>query len=333
MPILKAMCSSHGPSLFTSTYEGWERINQWLNAGHPQAPEIALEGRETVAGFIDQTKANFAALQQELADFDPEAMIFVIGDQREWFDGSNIPNMFIYTGSSVWGTTMDGIFDQDPVPSPTEDPRYRMEVTIDTELSQHLLTGLVREGFDVAFGSKMNPQSKPLRGVPHGVCHPAPHLLPRPDVPLVLLFVNVDDGPPAITTGGRCIELGRAVARLCKDIPKRIAIYGSGGMSHNPLGLRTSWVDVPLDDWFMEQVTNGTVENLKALFSFRSENFSGGVGELRCWTVSAAAIDEMKPGHRARKVGYFPARKGTAGFGWISWPTLEQTDVAVLTPL
>ena len=64
----------------------------------------------------------------------------------------------------------------------------------------------------------------------------------------------------------------------------------------------------------MEQLTNGTMENLKAMFSFRSENFVSGTGELRCWIAVAGAVHRVKQGHRAVKIDYVPAPEGHYGF-------------------
>ena len=58
---------------------------------------------------------------------------------------------------------------------------------------------------------------------------------------MVLLFVWTTEPSRAIITGERCVALGRAVAKLCADSPKRIAMYASGGLSH-PFN-RPGWVD------------------------------------------------------------------------------------------
>ncbi len=323
MPIRMGLASSHAPSLFSSTYAGWQKMHARLNDGHPQPPETELETEEVIAERVPRIKANFARLKEELTKFNPDVIIAVIGDQREWFDGSNIPNVAVYVGPDVDTVHNTGLQDMDPTPSPY-DEQFRYPVKVDQELSQAILNGLVKDGFDAAIITEMNPQSQPDRGVPHGWGNPGLHLLPDMDIPIVLVFVNVDDGPPAILNGERCLELGRAIARICESSSKRIAIYGSGGMSHDPRGPRTGWVDEPLDNWFLDQLTSGQADNLKAMFSFRSENFVGGTGELRCWTVVAGAVDEVKAGHKAEWTDYMPARKVTTGSGWVYWPPIEK---------
>ena len=324
MPILMGLSSSHAPGLFQFHPEGWERVHEMLhtNRGAVLSPETLQETPEVLEERIVRIKHSWETFHDQLAAFKPDAFIAVIGDQREWFDSSNIPNIMVYNGPDQWGVRPSSFTPGTP-PVSRDDPSLRFPVHIDRELSGAIAEGLVKEGFDAAQSSKMNPMSQPARGVPHGFSSPAPHMLPDMDLPVVLVYVNVDDGPPAILSGERCYELGQAIARICEKSGKRIAIYGSGGMSHNPGGPRASWVDEPLDHWFLDQLTTGQSTNLKSMFSFNSENFIGGTGELRCWITVAGAMDYVKPGHKAVKVDYIPARKTTTGCGWVYWPPID----------
>lgn len=200
MPIQLGLVSSHGPSLFQSTYDGWEKTYQRMKQGRVQPHETeAIETQEEIERRIPRIKAAFAALKEQLVDYNPDTVITVIGDQREFFDSSNIPNIAIYVGDDdLWGVHNTGAADSDPPAIPNEDPRFKLDVKIDRELSRYLLDGLVARGFDVARIDRMNPLSNPKRGVPHGTMNPMPHIFPRLDLPVVLVFVNVDDGPPAI---------------------------------------------------------------------------------------------------------------------------------------
>jgi protocatechuate 4,5-dioxygenase beta chain len=325
MPIQMAAASSHAPSLFFSTYEGWEKMHHRLNDGHPQPPETALEDEVLIAQRVPQIKENFARLKAEITKFNPDVIIAVLGDQREWFDAGNIPNLLVYTGPDTFTVHNTGLFDEDPMPSPY-DEQFRYPMKTDQTLAKALLNGLLEAGFDAAFTNDMQPQSQPQRGVPHGIGNVMPHSHPNLDIPVVPVFVNVDDGPPVIMNGERCVALGRAIAKICERSDKRILITGSGGMSHDPRGLRSGWVDEPQDEWFLRQMREGNVDALKAMFSFRSELFRGGGGELRTWIVAAAAMDYMKPGHKAAWSDYIPARKVTTGSGWVYYPPISDEE-------
>jgi len=325
MPIQMAAASSHAPSLFFSTYKGWEAMHHLLNDGHPQPPETALEDEAEIARRVPQIQKNFAAMKDAITKFNPDVIIAVLGDQREWFDGGNIPNLLVYTGPDTWTVHNTGLFDEDPRPDPFGE-MFRYPVKTDQDLAKMLLSGLLEKGFDAAYTTEMNPQSNPKRGVPHGIGNIVPHSHPNMDIPIVPVFVNVDDGPPVIMNGERCVALGRAIAQICERSNKRILITGSGGMSHDPRGLRSGWVDEPQDHWFLDQMQAGNVEALKSMFSFRSELFRGGGGELRTWIVAAAAMDYMKPGHKAAWSDYIPARKVTTGSGWVYYPPISDAE-------
>ncbi len=326
MPVQFGFCSSHAPSLFQDTLEGWDILTHWRFGGRPSGPpptEAELENKEEVElRRAPRVKKNFETLKQQMAEFDPDVLIIVGGDQGEWFDASNMPSILVYSGEDIWGTHNIGAAD-DGV-DPTEDyGRFKVDFKIDRELGRKLMEGLVNDGFDVAISTKMQPLGRPKRGLPHAFVHPAPWIMNRPDLPVVPVFIMTTERTPAILTGERCVELGRAIAKICEDSPKRIAIYGSGGLSHPS---RRGWVDEPMDNWFLDRLSSGDVESLKSMFSFQSVNTLAGNGEDRTWITVAGAIDYMKPGHKGVTVDYFPARKGITGVGWLYYPPVEEPE-------
>ena len=327
MSIQMAAASSHAPSLFFSTYGGWQRTHERLNKDHPQPPETELENEELLGTRIPRIWSNWAKMKEAYTAFKPDVIIAVLGDQREWFDGGNIPNLLVYTGPDTWTTHNTGLMDEDPPPD-RFDEQFRYPMKTDQDLAKTVLESLLIQGFDASYTNDMQPQKQPLRGVPHGVGNVMPHTHPDLEVPVVPIFVNVDDGPPVIMNGDRCVDLGHAIAKATLKSDKRILITGSGGMSHDPGGTRSGWVDEPQDEWFLRQLHEGNAEALRSMFSFRSELFRGGGGELRTWIVAAAAMDFMKPGHKAEWSDYFPARKVTTGSGWVYYPSISNEEAA-----
>ena len=72
MPIGLGLCASHAPSLFFSTYEGWERMHHILNDGHPQPHETELEDRATIEERIPRIKNNYGTLRKKIEEYGPE---------------------------------------------------------------------------------------------------------------------------------------------------------------------------------------------------------------------------------------------------------------------
>lgn len=321
MPLACGLVSSHAPSLFAKTYRGWERLNQRFNGKTPQPPETAREGPEAVGEFVRRTEAAFSALHDHLAAFRPDALIVLAGDQNEWFDAANVPNIMIYAGKEdVWGYHNFGADDEEPPLVPWEHPeRFAVNLRVDTDLANFLLEELLQAGFDVAVSRRQVPRGNPLRGAPHALVRPLPLIMPSMDLPIVPVMMKTVERSPATLSGARCLALGAAIERICRPLEQRIAIYGSGGMSHDPLGPRSGWVDEPLDRWVLEQLASGTPSRLQTLYSFQSAATISGTGEIRTWLPVAAAMNAIEPGWRATIVDYFAAHKSTAGCGWAYW--------------
>jgi len=329
MPVVFGMASSHAPALFAQTYDGWQRLWKRFTGANPQPPEVANEGPEVVADFVARSAAAFATLRRELTAAKPDVLIVLAGDQNEWFDDGNLPNLMIYAGDDdIVGFHNFGADDSDPPLLPWDHPdRFGVRLHVDRPLADRLLDGLLREGFDVAISRRVPVHEQPRRKVPHALVRPLPLLLPSLDVPIVPVMMKTVERSPAILTGERCLALGRAIEAICRNAPQRIALYGSGGMSHDPSGPLAGWVDEPLDRWFLDQLTAGTPDRLGALYSFRSAATESGAGELRTWLPVAAAMDAIQPGVRATLVDYFVARKSVTGNGWVTWPSLVPAPV------
>ena len=321
MPIGLGMASTHAPGVFAKTYDGWQRI--WMRYGGnlPQPPEVAFEDAALIASWVARIDTAFSTLRDHLRDYAPDVLIVFAGDQNEWFDLSHVPNLMIYAGKEpIPAYTNVGADDHDPALVPWEHPdQFRVDIKVNADLAEHLLAALVRDGFDAhSIGRRSRRPTRPRRAPRARAA--ARYLTPEFDIPVIPIMMKTVERSPAAITGERCLALGRAVARICKNLPQRIALYGSGGMSHDPMGPRSNWVDEPLDRWFLDQMVAGTPDRLGALFSFPSGATISGTGELRTWIPVASAMDELQPGRKAVELDYLPARKTTAGCGWLVWP-------------
>jgi hypothetical protein len=322
MPLVLSTASSHFPSLFQNTFEGWQRYWRLLSNGIPQPPEVLEENESCIATWIRRRDAAFARLRHAITDHAIDTLIVIAGDQDEWYSAAHLPNILIYAGhDNIHGFHNSGDFDSTPPMRFWEAPeRFSVEVVVDHQFAEHLARALVRQDFDISVSRKLNPQGRPERRAPHALTRPLPSILDDRKLPIVPLIIKTVERSPGVLTGKRCIELGRSIARICQNSSGRIGIYASGGMSHDPSGQRSGWVDEPLDRWVIEHLENNDLERLGSLFSFRSDTTESGTGELRTWLVAAGAMSEVG-GVRRTLIDYFPARKATAGCGWFSWET------------
>ena len=327
MPMILGMATSHFPSLFQETYEGWQYYWELISGGVPQPPEVQAQGPACIEAWARRKHAALEAMARCFAEHRPDALIVVGGDQDEWFSASHSPSLMIYSGAApVVGFHNYGEADADPPLKFWEHPdRFGMTVPVDPELAGLLQNKLVAEGFDVSISRSIKPRGRPGRLAPHAITRPLPLVMPRLDIPIVPLVVRTIEATPGVLSGSRCLAIGRAIARICARTPKRVAILASGGMSHDPSGPRSGWVDEPMDRWVLDCISRGQAERLGALFDFRSAANASGTGELRTWLVTAAAMEHAVPGIRAQVLDYFAAHKATAGCGWALWPTESST--------
>ncbi|WP_197277085.1 hypothetical protein [Sphingomonas profundi] len=317
------MASSHSPILFQDTYRGWTRWFDLINRDLPRPAALARQDEACVTAWIARRRGAFARLQAALEAHRPQALIIVGGDQFEWFSAANNPNIMVHAGTEdLVGFHNYGDFDREPLAKFWEEPdRFGVRLKVHSALAEHLLGELVGRGFDVSISRRQNPEGRPHLRVPHAFTRPIPLLMPKLDIPVIPLVIKTTERTSAALSGDRCVALGRAVGRICADIDVPIAIYGSGGMSHDPEGPLSGWVDEPLDAWVLDCLRAGDLDRLDALFSFRSAATDSGTGELRTWLVAAGAMAETRPAPRCDVVEYFPAHMATVGAGWVLWDT------------
>ena len=300
------LASSHAPALFEPK-EMWpvvySRRPEYTKDSQP--PTAKLETPEVIEGYLHRIHAAFDVLRQQLEAYRPDALIVIGDDQGDVFDDSFNPTFCIFTGEKLWGLDGTGY-------RPLE-TRRRIDFPCHARLAQCIHAGLLKQGFDFASSAVFKPLGRPEHGVSHMLAHPVPTLVPKLDVPLIPIFMN--EYFPPLPTAERCYHLGAALAEVLADRPERVAIYASGGLSHDPFGPRAGWVDEPLDRWFLERLERNDSEAMKHLFTFDSDTLRGGTGEIRAWISVAGAM--QRP---AKVVEYIPAHHAKCGLGFAYWP-------------
>jgi hypothetical protein len=306
MPLGLGLATSHAPSMFQPA-ERWPELHRILVRDNPQPPAVARETPEVLAQYVDRVNAAFATLEQALVGYRPDALILVGDDQNEVFSKAIEPQMAMFLGSDVSGTTSLRLLGE----SLTEN---HIKLRCHAELASHIIEGLVDRGFDVCPMHELQAMSRPEGGLGHAFTRPSRALhVADHDIPVVVFFLNAYHEP--LPTASRCYQLGRAISELLAERPERVAILGSGGLSHDPLGPRAGWIDQQLDRWILQTIESGRASELQRLFTFESDTFHGGTGEVRSWIVVAAALEGVK----ATVVDYLPAHHAVTGLGFAYW--------------
>ncbi len=142
-----------------------------------------------------------------------------------------------------------------------------------------------------------------------------------PEMKTRFVPVSMNCTVPPIPTPERAYAVGATLRDVLKAYPgeERIAVVGTGGLSHEPGGPRYFWVDEEFDRWFLDLLKSGdharllrecTLERMEAAGS-------GGTAELLSWILTLAFTHGP-----ADVLAYMPAIAWRSGTGMVVWDGL-----------
>ncbi|WP_428099238.1 gallate dioxygenase [Candidatus Rariloculus sp.] len=206
---------------------------------------LAASHTPSIAFAFDTQKADdpvwapifegFAPVRAWLEEKAPDLLFFVYNDHVTSFFFDHYSSFALGIGET-W-----------PVADEGGGPRPLPALNGHAGLARHIATGLVADEFDLSYF-----QSK---GLDHGVFSPLSMMLPHDNgwpVSLVPLQVGVLQFP--IPTARRCFALGRSLRRAIQSYPEdlKVAVVGSGGLSHQVSGERAGFNNTNWDMEFLD---------------------------------------------------------------------------------
>ena len=185
-------------------------------------------------------------------------------------------------------------------------PKYR--VPGHAALGRHLVSEGARRRLAFAYLRKMEFDD--------GFSVPLHYLNPEMRIPLVPVSMNCT--VPPIPTPVRAYQVGTAIAEMVRAYPgrERVAVIGTGGLSHEPGGPRYFWVDEEFDRWFLDLLKAGDHEALlrECTLERMEAAGSGGTAELLSWILTLAFTTGA-----ADVLAYMPAVAWRTGTGMVVW--------------
>jgi Catalytic LigB subunit of aromatic ring-opening dioxygenase len=325
--IVLGMVASHGPLLGTPP-ELWAGRVQ---ADH-QNPALAFRGKEYTfpqllearrgENFepdlaIEVKKRRYEACQSAIKEMarvfgevKPDVAVVIGNDQMEIMAEDNQPAMMIYHGETFENVPFNdeqlkrlgpGV----AIAEPNHHPPKREVYPGAPDLALHMIESLMNEEFDVATSQRLPEQRESkLTGIPHAWGFFYRRIMEDRVVPNVPVFINTFY-PPNRPSVKRCLGLGAAIARAIESWDKdlRVAVMGSGGMSHFV-------VDEEFDRKFMKAFVAPTYDEM---LSFPDDMFRSGTAELKCWVPVKSAMDRTDL--KMTVVDYQPLIRSPAGTG------------------
>ncbi len=279
-------------------------------AGVPHAPGL-IGLLDAAPGHIqDVVHEMYAGLRQHLLAARPDVLIIVANDHLANSRPRAYPDFLIgmapeHTGPYEWYQEWLGCRD------------YRIKGN--PAVAEAILRGLNRRGH------RMHAQRDNLK-FDDNVSIPSLHLrLDETDITVVPILQNCT--VPPLPDTRQCHALGQSLAEVIRhDMPAglRVALLGSGGLSHEPGGSRYWYIDKDFDLWFLELMASGDHEKmLDELTIARMEQAgSGGTMELLSWVVVAGATGPRF----GSQSDYALHTNFKCGIGAVLWDLTRQVD-------
>jgi 2,3-dihydroxyphenylpropionate 1,2-dioxygenase len=217
----------------------------------------------------DAFLAEFRAMGEALSASRPDALVLVSAEHFANFFMDNMPAYAIGMADHYEG--------------PIEDPKWlgieRIRVPGNADLSRRLISDVMEE-VDVAYAEEWK--------FDHGIMVPLHFLTPRNDVAVIPANINCQ-GPP-LTPLHRSWAFGAALRRACDAAPERIALVGSGGISHWPATPDSGKINEAWDRDFLDRWSRNDREALLAYTDEATYREAGQGGfEIRTFIAVAAA--------------------------------------------
>ena len=193
-----------------------------------------ITGRAALAdpAVRDAFHEQFFRMGKALDAAKPDAVIVIAAEHFANFFMNNMPAYAIGMADAYEG--------------PIEDPAWlgiaKTAIPGNAALSKRLIEN-VMQSVDVAYSEEWK--------FDHGIMVPLNFLTPKYDKAIIPVNINCQ-GPP-LTPLHRAWAFGEALRRACDAVPERIAIVGTGGISHWPATPDSGKVNEPWDREFLDR--------------------------------------------------------------------------------
>jgi len=233
------------------------------------APGITGRAQLADRAIAEEFYCAYRGMAEELAAAKPDVLIVVAAEHFANFFMNNMPAFAVGMAESYEG--------------PIEDPEWlgipRTAVRGNAPLSTRLIRDMM-QSVDLAYAEEWK--------FDHGIMVPLSFLTPRYDLPVIPVNINCQ-GPP-LAPLHRVWALGEALRRAADRAPERIALIGTGGISHWPATPDSGKIN---EIWDREFLRRWQVNDKHAMLSYSDEETYRDAGqggfEIRTFISIAAA--------------------------------------------
>ena len=246
-----------------------------VGTSHVPGIGAAVDNKKTQTDYWKPLFDGYEPAREWMRNEAPDVVIIVYNDHASAFSLELIPTFAI------------GVAERFQPADEGYGPRKVPVVEGHPELAWHLAESLILDEFDMAIANEMP--------VDHGLTVPLSIACGEPDIwpcKVIPLCVNVIQYPSP--TGNRCYQLGKAIRKAVEAFPEdlKVAIFGTGGMSHQLQGERAGLVNADFDIAFLDDLTQN-VDRLVRIPHVEYLREAGSEGaELVMWMIMRGALDD-----------------------------------------
>lgn len=245
-----------------------------VGTSHVPAIGAAVDNGKTSEPYWQPLFEKFGPARQWIDEVKPDVCIIVYNDHAHAFDLSSISTFSI--GTCERFKPADEGYGPRPVPDVEGDPR----------LAWHLVESLVMDDFDITMVNDMT--------VDHGLTVPLSIMYDQPQswpCKVIPLAVNVVQYPQP--KGTRCYALGKAIRKAVESYDRdlKIAVFGTGGLSHQLQGERAGVINEAYDEQFLDDLASNPEKVAQVSHTeWLRETGSEGI-EAVMWLIMRGALD------------------------------------------
>ena len=258
------------------------------------APMMSADPASAPKDQADRFFGALRAVEQRIIDSGAEALVMLSGEHFTNFFLDNLPQISVGIGVSHLGPVEKWLGIE------------RVEVPGDPGLADAILAGTIERGYQPALSHRLV--------IDHGFMTVYNEISPKAELKLVPVIMNCTT--PPLMTLRHCYDFGVALGEAIRayDGLEKVALCGSGALSHFVGEPRVGDIDEEFDRWFLRMLEQDCPDELLDIGNDELMLAGNGTGEVRAWVSVAGAMK----GAETKAAAYEPIYEWINGMGVVT---------------
>ncbi len=254
-----------------------------IATSHTPTIGFALDAKKQQDPVWAPIFAGYEPVKRWLAEKKPDVLFFIYNDHITSFFFDHYSHFTLGVGEKYWVADEGG------------GARKLPPIKGHPALARHVANGLAADEFDLSFFQE--------KGLDHGCFSPLSLLWPHEkEWPGAIVPLQVGVLQLPIPSARRCFKLGRSLKKAIESFPEdiKVAIVGTGGLSHQIQGERAGFNNTPWDMEFLELLEKDPEKLTGITIAEYAEKGGMEGSEVIMWLVMRGALaPKVKKLHQA----------------------------------